>query len=118
MVQVPRGGNWLKAADLQIGDSVKILTEADWEESSYKGETNNQFVCDVEYKGDKRKLKLTMASCKEVAPAYGDDTKEWIGKTLNLESIKVMVGGEVKHSILATPIGKSPEPSSEEPWDA
>jgi len=116
MAKVPTGGKWLKASDLKPGDSVKILTEADWEESTYKGEVHNQFVCEVDYKGEKRKLKLTMASCKEIAPVYGEDSKEWIGKMLNLESVKVMAGGGMKYSIFATPIGGVAS-DEEVPWD-
>jgi len=117
MARVPQKSNWLKAADLQKGDTVKILTEADWEETSFKGETRNQFVCQVEYKGEEKKLKLTMASCSEISPIYGDDTKEWIGKTLELESVKIMVGGEIKYSILATAVGATPEVKTETVWD-
>lgn len=117
MVQVPSGGKWIKAAEISLGDRVKIITEADWEESTYNGEPVNQFVCNVEYRGEQRKLKLTMASCNEIAPVYGKDSKEWIGKELLLESIKVAVGGKMKHSILATPISAQ-VPQAEGPvWE-
>ena len=119
MVKVPKSSNWLKAADLKPNSTAKIISEADWEETTYKGESYNQFTCMVEFEGAEKKLKLTMASCNEISPVYGEDTKDWVGKILQLESIKVMVGGQVKHSILASPIEMTTTPteSEQEAWD-
>ena len=104
MSQVPTGGKWLKAKELQVGDKAVIVTEADWVKGEYNGQETNQYICEVEYNGERRKMKMTMASCEELSPAYGKDSKEWIGKEISLEAIKVMVGGNLKQTILATPV--------------
>lgn len=105
MSQVPTGSKWLKAKELQPGDKAKIVTEADWVKGEYNGQETNQYICEVEYSNERRKLKITMASCEELAPVYGKDSKEWIGKVISLEAIKVMVGGTMKQTILASPVG-------------
>ncbi len=118
MSQVPTGGKYLKGSSIkQTGETVKILNEADWEKGEYKGQETNSYVCEVDYDGETRKLKLTMASCNEIAPVYGKDSKEWIGKELKIEPIKVIVGGEVKLSILASPVGIVTTQPNKEAWD-
>ncbi len=118
MSVAPTGSKWLKAKELGKNDVCKIIDEANWEESEYQGQKNNQYVCTVDYKGEERRLKFTVASCSEISPVYGKDSLEWIGKELKLESIKVMVGGEVKLSILATPTAVVTAPEGQkEAWD-
>ena len=116
MSQVPTGGKWLKAKELKQGDKCKIVSEADWEEGEYQGQKTNQYCVNVNYNDEERKLKLTMASCNEISPVYGKDSTEWIGKELSLEPIKVMVGGEVKQSILATPVNGD-QATAQKAWD-
>jgi hypothetical protein len=118
MSKAPTGsGSWLKAADLKKGDTALITGEANWEKSEYNGTEVNQYVGEVEYNGEKRKLKFTMASCNEIAPIYGEDSNDWIGKIVNLEAVKVMVSGKMKLSILATPANSTPKKTDDKAWD-
>jgi len=101
------GGNFLKAANLKTGDTAIIKTEADWIDSQFTkedGSKQQQYVCTVEYEGEERRLKLTMASCDELK-AFGSDSVDWLGKKVKLESVNVMVGGVMKKSIYVTPFG-------------
>ena len=108
---VPMGGSkWLKAKELQPGDKARIVSEADWVKGEYNGQEVSQYLCEVDYNGERRKLKITMASCEALAPVYGKDSKEWVGKEVGLEAIKVMVGGTIKQSIFVTPIGVATPP--------
>lgn len=104
MSRVPGvGGKFLKADDIKDGDKVKILTEADWEETKWikdDGTKQMQYSCTVEYKGEERRLKLNMESCRNLT-VYGEDSKDWVGKEVVLSRIKVMVGGQTKYSIIA-----------------
>jgi len=114
MTQVPRsGGKFLRAKDLKVGDTAKITSEADWEDSDY----GKQYVSKVEYNGEEVKLKYTMASCTEISGIYGADSKDWVGKTIKLEAIKVMVGGQVKLSILAYPSEINSANELQNAWD-
>lgn len=110
------GGNFIKAVDLKLGDTAIIKTEADWIDSKFTkedGSKQQQYVCNVEYNGEERRLKLTMASC-EALTALGSDSADWMGKKVSLESVNVMVGGSMKKSIYATPFGSGKDqPESE-----
>lgn len=107
MSQAPIGGGpFIKAAEIQGKETVKITSEADWCDSQWTqddGSKKQQYVCEVEYRGDKQRLKLTVASCQAIAPAYGRDSKDWVGKSLYIEAVNVMVGSSMKKSIYATP---------------
>lgn len=101
------GGNFLRAADLKPGDTAIIKTEADYIDSKFTnddGTKQQQYVCTVDYNGEERRLKLTVASCDELA-VFGKDSSAWVGKKIALESVNVMVGGSIKKSIYATPFG-------------
>ena len=101
------GGNFVRAVDLKPGDTAIIKTEADWIDSKFTkedGSKQQQYVCTIEYEGEERRMKLTMASC-EALTVFGADSADWIGKKINLESVNVMVGGTMKKSIYATPFG-------------
>jgi len=111
MSQAPLGGGpFLKASELQGTETVKVTGEADWIDGSFTnpdGTKKQQYVAEVEHKGEKRRLKLTVASCQEIAPVYGRDSKAWIGRELTVESVNVMVGSSMKQSIFCKPIGQA-----------
>ena len=122
MSKVPQRNNWLKASDINGEAVVTILTEAVWEEGNFKDpktdKPQQQYVCKVNYNGDERKLKLTMKSCDNISPAYGLDSKEWIGKQILLKIKEMEVGGKDVKSIRAFPILKpAEEPKKVEGWD-
>lgn len=120
MTKVPgTGGKFIKADELKQGDTAVIKTEADWIDSTFTkedGSKQQQYVCCAEYNGEERRLKLTMASCQELS-VLGDDSKEWIGETVNLEKVRVMVGGSTKFSILVTPVNGKAKPVEDKPVD-
>ena len=113
MSQAPLGGGpFLKASELQGVETVKITAEADWIDGSFTnpdGTKKQQYVGEVEHKGEKRRLKLTVASCQEIAPIYGRDSKAWVGKQITVEAVNVMVGSSMKQSIFCKPIGAAPD---------
>jgi hypothetical protein len=118
MSRVPTGGgNFVSAKDITNGDTAVIKTEADWIDTQYTkedGSKQQQYVCQVEYKGEDRRLKLTMASCEELI-AFGSDSAEWIGKKIVMEKVKVMVGGSMKESILCSPFGSGADQNNPTP---
>ena len=104
MTKVPGvGGKFLRTDDFADGDRAVIETEANWQDTQFlkeDGTKQQQYVCQVNFKGETRQLRLTMASCQSLVE-YGDDSKDWIGKEITLSKIRVMVGGKTKWSILA-----------------
>ncbi len=97
-VPVAGGSSFIKAVDLKPGDTAVIKTEADWIDSKFTredGTKQQQYVCDVEYCGETRKLKLTMSSCESLS-TFGADRVDWVGKAIKLVSVNVLVGGSLK----------------------
>lgn len=104
MSKVPSGNNkWIKAADVTNGETVKIISEADWQESTFNGQTQNQYVGKVLHKGEEKNFKFTMKSCQNLSQAFGDDSKEWVGKEITLQIKEMEVGGRDVKSIRAFP---------------
>lgn len=104
MAQVPISGNWLKAKDLKPGDTCIIKDEADWVIGSWNGQETKQYACTVDFNGEERTLKFTKASRKELV-VFGTDSKEWIGKKIELFAVDIMIDGEMKKTIIAKPWG-------------
>jgi len=101
------GGQFISPSDVRPGDTATIKTEADWIDSQFTkedGSKKQQYVCVVDYDGEDRKLKLTIASCDELK-VFGKNSLDWIGKKVQLEVVKVMVGGKMKNSIFVKPYG-------------
>jgi len=117
MSRVPRpGGQFISPKDIQGGEIVTIKTEADWIDSQFTkddGTKQQQYVCEVSFNGEDRRLKLTLASCDELS-VFGSDSADWIGNKIKLETVKVMVGGKMKDSIYATPVIPETQTQQEE----
>ena len=112
-------GNYLRAKDARKGAIVKILDEGAWEKSEkFKNEDGspvNQFIVNVEYEGEKRKLKFTKGSRVALIEAFGDESKNWIGKTARIMIVPTPNGND--KSILLDPIVEAQPDHEEEPWD-
>jgi hypothetical protein len=103
--------NWIKSADVKTGDVVTFMSGGEWTESSKftydDGSPVKQFVVSVELKGEERAMNLNKLSRTNLCAYFGGDTDGWIGKKASVEKVKVMVGGELKESIMLTPIESS-----------
>ncbi len=117
-------GSFLKAKDIREGDLVKILSEGGWQESTkFKnpdGTPQGQFVVTVKFKDEDKSLKLNKMSRTNLIKAWGEETKEWVGKEVKLTLVKVMSGGEMKDSIITVPFlvsGPQTVQGTTPPWD-
>lgn len=84
MVKLSTGAGFLTAKTVKTGDIVKIVNEGTWEDSKFlreDGSKQQQFNLLVEYKGEEKKVKFTKASREAFFLKYGDETKDWIGKS-------------------------------------
>lgn len=90
-------GAFLKAKDAKPRSKVKFLDEGEWQESqNFKYEDGRpiiQLVFKVMYEGEEMLLKVNKASRVAMIEAFGDETKNWVGK-------------EASIFILPTPNGK------------
>jgi hypothetical protein len=112
MVKLSSGGNYIKGADVKHGDTIKFLDEGEWSENTrYKypdGNNKWDFTCKVEHNGEEKKLRINSTNKKALIAAWGDETKEWIGKTARMSVETALIGGERKKTILLDPEGAKP----------
>lgn len=107
MVKLTGSKNWIKSSDIKTGDILTILNEGEWQESSKftydDGNPVKQFVVRVEFGGEEKDLTMNKVSRTNLSEAWGDETSEWVGKKVVAEKVKVMVGGEVKDTVILSP---------------
>ena len=119
MVKMYKGGKFLKALDVKRGSMVTFLDEGAWEESTkFKNEDGSwqsQFIIKVKYDGEEKSLKLTKASRTAMMEAFGDESKDWVGKVARLIVVPTPNGD--KKTILVDPVVEAHETQDGEAWD-
>lgn len=101
--------NWLKADVIKIGENITILNKGEWVTSTKftnkNGEPKKDFVCKVDYNGQTFDLTINTTRQNVLKAAYGKDSEQWVGKKCTIEPANVMVGTNMKKTIVLTPIG-------------
>lgn len=89
------GGPWLDKSQVRNGQRFAILTEAKPIEEVYKGEPNvrNTVKVKVEGMSEPQNYDLNKPTIAGLIDAFGDDSRNWIGKTLYAHTEKVRVAG-------------------------
>ena len=105
------GRKYLKSDTVKNGDSITFKSEGEWLDSmNYKNEDGTpkkDFVMKVEHNGEQYDMTVNFTNRKEIIAAFGDETSDWVGKTVKVEVVKVMVGGKAKNSIMIkTPLSE------------
>jgi hypothetical protein len=99
-------GNYLKTADVKVGDIVTFQNEGAWIESTtYKyddGNPKKDFTIKVDWKGEEKLMRLNKGNRDILMEEYGDETSGWIGKSATITIEKVMVGGKKMDMIVLT----------------
>lgn len=95
---------WLKSENVKSGDIMTILNEGEIVTSSKftypNGEPKKDFVLKVTHNGAEADFTVNATNKKSLIAAFGDETKDWIGKTCKLDVANVMIGGATKKSIV------------------
>ena len=111
MVKLSSGKSWVKSADLNSGDVLVIQTGGEWVESqTFKHPDGNpvkQFVLTVAFGGEDKDMSLNKLSRTNLCAAWGNETDTWIGGCAKVDKVKVMVGGEMKDSVVLSPMDKT-----------
>lgn len=114
MVKLTGSKSWIKADDVKDGQVVTFVNEGEWTESSKfthdDGSPVRQFTIKVKLNGEERDMNLNKVSRENLVEAYGDDTANWVGMSAKVEKVKVMVGGEMKNSIILHGVSKVETP--------
>lgn len=96
-----KGSNYLGADDVEKGDIITIIGDAEWEESDY--EDDERPVIKVEHKQQQAKLSLNKQNTHNIAEEHGWNTEEWVGEQLKVVS-KPYHKGIDSHSMLLEPM--------------
>mgnify|MGYP006923685324 CR=1 FL=1 len=77
-------------ADLQNGDKVTIMDEGAVEES---GNFGPAFYATVKTRNGEKRAKISQPSINVLIDAYGPDSASWVGKEVNVLTLKGTWGG-------------------------
>ncbi len=102
------GGSWIKGSEVVSGTKCKLTTETIPSESIYEGKTIKNNVAKIRFQGDKDEAKnvnVNRPSINALVDAFGEDSKEWIGKVLTAQTEKMVVGGKRVTALYLIPDG-------------
>ena len=85
------GGEWAKAESLQNGLKAKLVSETVPMESQY----GTQDVAKIRFQGHENSLnvRLNKPTVNGLVDAFGEESKDWIGKVLTVQTEKMVVSG-------------------------
>lgn len=109
MVKLSTAKNYLKSEDVKQGDMVTILSEGEWVASAKytysDGTPRKDFLLKVKHGEAEKDFRLNATNKKTLVKAYGEETADWVGKIISLETANVMVSGKMMKTMIATPVG-------------
>ena len=77
-------------ADLQNGDKIKILNAGE----IVSGQFGEQQVFKIETRNGEKNYPMNQKSVNILIEAFGDDSKDWIGKEVNVLTLKGVFAGK------------------------
>lgn len=109
MVKMSEHEEFLSAEMVKNGDLLEIVNEGRFltaDETPFK---RASFQIEVKLpNGSVKTWTMNKTTRKRLAAAYGDDSREWIGKKVRVELLKQNVRGELKTVIYGHPVEASP----------
>ena len=94
-MKISSAKNWLKSEDVKQGDIITFLSEGEWVASAKytyaDGTPRKDFLLKVKHGEVDKDMRLNATNKKILIKAFGDETKEWIGKTAKLSTADIMV---------------------------
>lgn len=103
-------GSWLKGSEVESGTKAKIVNECVPQETVYEGKPRTQNIAKVRLQGDQGEAKnvnINKPSISALIDAFGDDSKDWIGKVLTIHTEKVLIAGKRQTAMYFVPEGYS-----------
>jgi len=98
------GGEWIKKGEVVSGIKAKLVSETEPQPSNFKnqkGEVQMQDVTKIRLEGgtDALNIALNRATIYGLVDAFGEDSKDWIGKPLTVITERSTFGGKRGFSI-------------------
>ncbi len=108
-MKITTAKNWLKSDNVKQGDIITILDEGQWVTSAKytysDGTPRKDFVFKVKHNDQDLDMRLNATNKKIMVSSFGDETKEWVGKTAKLTTADIMVSGKMMKTLILAPIG-------------
>lgn len=107
---VSLGGQWAKTAELVGIKRAKIVSETNPQPSQFlnkDGSVKMQDVCKVQFEGmgEALNVSLNRATINGLVDAYGEDSANWQGHALSVETEKMRVAGKSVTALYLIPEG-------------
>lgn len=102
------GGAWVKGSEVVSGTKCKLTTETVPSTSSYEGKTINNNVAKIRFQGETGEAKnvnVNRPSINALVDAFGEESKDWVGKLLTAQTEKMIVGGKRVTALYLIPEG-------------
>ncbi len=101
-------GAWVKAKDIVSGVKCKLVSETEPSESVWEGKTIKNNSAKIRFQGqdgEAMNVNVNRPSINGLVDAFGEDSKEWIGKILTAHTEKMLVGGKRVTALYLIPEG-------------
>ena len=101
-------GAWVKGSEVVSGTKCKLVAETVPSESTYEGKVIKNNVSKIRFQGEEGEAKnvnVNRPSINALIDAYGEDSKDWIGKLLTAQTEKMLVGGKRVTALYLIPEG-------------
>ncbi len=96
--------SWLKSDNVKSGDNLTFLNGGEIVVSGKftyaDGTPRKDLVFKATHNGAEVDFNMNATNKKTLIAAFGDETDQWIGKTVKLDVANVMIGGQTKKSII------------------
>lgn len=101
-------GAWVDKSKIVSGSKCKLVSETLPSEGVYEGKTIKNNVAKIRFEGeqgDAKNVNINTPSINGLVEAYGDDSKDWVGKILTAQTEKMLVGGKRVTALYLIPEG-------------
>src|SRR3990167_5565974 len=103
-------GAWAKGSDLTSGSKAKMVSETNPQASQFlnkDGSMKTQDVCKIRFEGKPEPLNISLnrATINALVDAFGEDSKNWMGQVLVVETEKMRVAGKAVTATYLIPDG-------------
>jgi hypothetical protein len=105
--QTMLGGSWVKASEV-TAKKAKIVSETNPQTSTFlnkDGSPKTQDVAKVQFQADPEPLNVNLnrATINGLVDAFGEDSKDWQGHVLTVETEKMRVAGKAVTALYLIP---------------
>ena len=101
--QSTTGGAWVKNSEVVSGTKCKLVSET----LPQEGEFGKRDVAKIRFEGveESKNCNINKPTINALIDAFGEDSKEWIGKILVAHTEKMIVGGKRVTALYLIPEG-------------